>query len=285
MVRLLGDLETAANGPAARDAYTAQADGQAAEQAARPGRARGEQGPVFGAQGGPWEFNLRDLLRWADLTERSVLVVASNPASQQALAEDGALLLGERLRTAAERQEVSAVLAKIMNVQEAAALLMALKGVVWTPGMRRMYTLVNSGTDTSDLLGSFEQVDPGRRVQEAAGRVQHLALALTQQLLVNGPVTKPEGPQASLAGGQAAHIDATAETVAAALQEPPTPHAGGRAAPGTSLASRLLDVENIQAAWHQYCQTLQAERASGLESTPSSHTHQLQLLSHTVLQG
>ncbi|GFH15699.1 uncharacterized protein HaLaN_11975 [Haematococcus lacustris] len=106
MVRLLGDLETAANGPAARDAYTAQADGQAAEQAAGPGRAKGEQGPVFGAQGGPWEFNLRDLLRWADLTERSVLLSADQ--GQGAALEDAAehfamMLFSHRLRTEHDR--------------------------------------------------------------------------------------------------------------------------------------------------------------------------------------
>ncbi len=35
-------------------------------------------GRTFGAAGGPWEFNLRDLLRWCQLAEAAVPPAPSN---------------------------------------------------------------------------------------------------------------------------------------------------------------------------------------------------------------
>lgn len=40
-------------------------------------------GARFAAQGGPWEFNLRDLLRWADLTEGAVAETDAQQQQQQ----------------------------------------------------------------------------------------------------------------------------------------------------------------------------------------------------------
>eukprot|EP00798_Chlamydomonas_sp_ICE-L_P024873 gene24873-10534_t len=107
----------------------------------------------------------RDLFRWA---ERGAV-------GYQELAENGAMILGERLRSAEERQLVVDVLQTVMNVQDvyrregdapvnklSAALASdaapgsdqsdsadleamkgALRGVVWTRSMRRLYTLVD----------------------------------------------------------------------------------------------------------------------------------------------
>ncbi|GIL43447.1 hypothetical protein Vafri_918, partial [Volvox africanus] len=46
---------------------------------------------------------------------------------------------------------------------------------------------LTSGTDTSDLLGSFEQLEPERRVQEALEQVQQLVQSVSQQLLTTSP--------------------------------------------------------------------------------------------------
>lgn len=51
---------------------------------------------------------------------------------------------------------------------------------------------LTSGTDTGDLLGGFEQVEPARRVQEAARRAQAL-LAATAELLL--PALRPATTQ------------------------------------------------------------------------------------------
>lgn len=93
MVALLGAMDCAANGPAttgagstgsttagstANDRLAAalrKKEGQQQQQGA--GHAGGAR---FAAQGGPWEFNLRDLLRWADLTEGAVTAAAVAPA-------------------------------------------------------------------------------------------------------------------------------------------------------------------------------------------------------------
>ncbi|EFJ44763.1 hypothetical protein VOLCADRAFT_121252, partial [Volvox carteri f. nagariensis] len=56
-------------------------------------------------------------------------------------------------------------------------------------GMRLLEISLTSGTDTSDLLGSFEQLEPERRVQEASEQVQQLVQCVSQQLLTRGEGT------------------------------------------------------------------------------------------------
>ena len=51
---------------------------------------------------------------------------------------------------------------------------------------------LTSGTDTSDLLGGFEQVEPARKVQELAREAQALLAAAAELLL---PSLRPEQPQ------------------------------------------------------------------------------------------
>eukprot|EP00983_Pelagomonas_calceolata_P089558 1157325-Pelagomonas_calceolata.AAC.2 len=61
-------------------------------------------GARFAAQGGPWEFNLRDLLRWADLT---VSAVADRPAGEGA--GQGVQLQVDRSMTQQQQQQQQGV--------------------------------------------------------------------------------------------------------------------------------------------------------------------------------
>ncbi|KAK9809153.1 hypothetical protein WJX72_010301 [[Myrmecia] bisecta] len=208
----------------------------------------------FGGAGGPWEFNLRDLLRWCDLAEGAVPAPATareGPPEDQAGSLEAAvlhssrMLFVERLRTAADRQQALqliqdclgcplpphyrpsiAISPEVLQVGWAALprasasqqaspsngadthylqLLHSQKGLLesmaqcmqraWmciltggpgsgkTSSVRLLARLcgrqlvemaLTSGTDTSDLLGGFEQLEPQRRIQEAADAVQAL---------------------------------------------------------------------------------------------------------------
>ncbi|KAK9849644.1 hypothetical protein WJX84_000969, partial [Apatococcus fuscideae] len=105
----------------------------------------------------------RDLFKWAE----------RQPAGPQAFAEEGYLLLGERLRTHAEQADVQQALEATWRVKldmpdlyqregqqpfealqtqlgqgtdlapEEAAIQKSMSGIVWTPSMRRMYTLLD----------------------------------------------------------------------------------------------------------------------------------------------
>jgi hypothetical protein len=88
---------------------------------------------AFAAAGGPWEFNLRDLLRWCDLA------TAAAAAGSEAMELDGGggaaraarlqaaalhyarMLFAQRLRTAADRQHVARLVAEVFGPEEAAA--------------------------------------------------------------------------------------------------------------------------------------------------------------------
>lgn len=73
----------------------------------------------FAVAGGPWEFNLRDLLRWCHLAEAAVPAPPTGSAPDaQAAALDAAvrhfvrMLFVERLRTAQDREHAAAVVAE-----------------------------------------------------------------------------------------------------------------------------------------------------------------------------
>ena len=56
-------------------------------------------------------------------------------------------------------------------------------------GQKLIQIPLTPGTDTSDLLGSFEQVEPSRRLRESLGRVRSFAAsALKRQLLLCSPL-------------------------------------------------------------------------------------------------
>lgn len=58
----------------------------------------------FGLQGGPWEFNLRDILRWLQLlSSKAPLLVAANPSDFLNL------IFRQRFRTTKDRQEVDRI--------------------------------------------------------------------------------------------------------------------------------------------------------------------------------
>ena len=52
-------------------------------------------------------------------------------------------------------------------------------------GHRLLEIPLTPGTDTSDLLGSFEQLEPGRRLREAADLASACVTAFQQQLLLS----------------------------------------------------------------------------------------------------
>ncbi|GIL72550.1 hypothetical protein Vretifemale_2896, partial [Volvox reticuliferus] len=255
----------------------------------------------FAAAGGPWEFNLRDLLRWCELVEGSVHAPLPQQADRLSAADDmdtdakgeagsrgtihrdmeveaaasdaaaqhfAQMLFNHRLRTTEDRAKLLRLFATvwgslpvgwnqqppvllspetvvvgratvsrfadhggsaISTVAAAAAaatsqstsaastelqllprslpllesLLQALSNgwmalLVGGPssgktalarsaatlcGRRLLEISLTSGTDTSDLLGSFEQLEPERRLQEASEQVQQLVQSLSQQLL------------------------------------------------------------------------------------------------------
>lgn len=74
---------------------------------------------MFAGAGGPWEFNLRDLLRWCELAESAVPAAPAAAHQQQGPGEAAALdsavrhyaslLFLQRLRTEADRQHAAAV--------------------------------------------------------------------------------------------------------------------------------------------------------------------------------
>jgi hypothetical protein len=134
MVALLGQLDAAANGTTNSTTPSLQHGGpetshQHAAGAAKAGAGTGG-GARFAAQGGPWEFNLRDLLRWANLVEGGVapppLATALGPiqnggskaealqAAEHAALDEAAehyarMLFAHRLRTAADRERFAQV--------------------------------------------------------------------------------------------------------------------------------------------------------------------------------
>ena len=87
----------------------------------------------FAGAGGPWEFNLRDLLRWCELAESAVPAQQAQELAVEAAiaAEDGgeagaldgavqhyaSLLFVQRLRTAADRQHAAAAFAEAWGQQ------------------------------------------------------------------------------------------------------------------------------------------------------------------------
>ena len=62
----------------------------------------------FASAGGPWEFNLRDLLRWCDLAEAAVPAHESNAAlaMEAAVEHFSQMLFFERLRSPQDRQHL-----------------------------------------------------------------------------------------------------------------------------------------------------------------------------------
>ncbi|KJZ74088.1 hypothetical protein HIM_06537 [Hirsutella minnesotensis 3608] len=62
----------------------------------------------FGSQGGPWEFNLRDILRWLDLLN------SSDPLLHQARVDDFlSIIVRQRFRTNRDREEVDKLFARL----------------------------------------------------------------------------------------------------------------------------------------------------------------------------
>ena len=307
---------------------------------------------MFAGAGGPWEFNLRDLLRWCELAESAVppakeqtAAGGSGAESQgEAAALDAAvqhyasLLFLQRLRTAADRQHAAAVFAEAwegvqhgwlaslaqrpeLHVSPAAlkvgwaclprasstaaaaldggsggadvlsqlALLPSQLAVLesltecaargWmcllvgpaaggkTAAVRSLAALagqpllelsLTSGTDTSDLLGGFEQVEPARRVQELGREVQAL-LAAAAELLLAGAAPARAAPQLEQLGSAwqacaaAASLDAAAAACGAHVSAAPTAEAqhAQQVAAVAALQQVLAQLSQMLAGWSQ----------------------------------
>lgn len=260
MVDLLDAMQTAASPPplpASMGGPAAEAGGSGSGPAAAAAAAGMRD---FAVAGGPWEFNLRDLLRWCDLVEGAVpkppaAAMADGTAAE---AEAGALdaaaqhfalmLFAHRLRTHEDRAKLSklflaawgcspgswqaqppvaispatvvvgrAVLPRCVLPPAQSAPGVAASASAPTRPAQQLHLLpgslplleslltalsrgwmallvggggagkttlarsaaalcgvplvelaLTSGTDTSDLLGSFEQLEPERRVQEVS---------------------------------------------------------------------------------------------------------------------
>lgn len=105
----------------------------------------------------------------------------------------------------------------------------AVRSLAALAGQPLLELSLTSGTDTSDLLGGFEQVEPARKVQEAARQAQAL-LAATAELLL--PALRPSAAEhrqllASLgaawaACGASAGLDAAAASAGAVVAAAPS---------------------------------------------------------------
>jgi midasin len=193
---------------------------------------------IFGAVGGPWEFNLRDLLRWCELITSSTAATTMDHA--YIALHYAQMLFVNRMRTLEDRAHVLATLESFLpgslqvdpqfyltpqslqigwatlprhkfaneTLFEKHALLGAIAPLLesvaecislnWmcllvgpsgsgkTAVLRTLAQLsgrdllelpLNSGTDTSDLLGGFEQVDMVRK--------RHLLIALVEEVFTS----------------------------------------------------------------------------------------------------
>eukprot|EP00898_Chlorokybus_atmophyticus_P007316 jgi/Chlat1/7586/Chrsp63S07074 len=203
----------------------------------------------FGQQGGPWEFNLRDVLRWCHL------------CSDGSQADPGAyldMLYVQRMRTEEDRQHIRDLYSTVFGASaqndthppvfispdslqvgsvqltrhpqpqpETRTQMQFLRSTAWhvkslmrcvqqgwmcnlvgptsagktslvrmlaqiTGSTLHEYSLTNA-TDTSDLLGCFEQYDPNRKLGELSGRAHELLQQVASQLLVVPVHSSPEG--------------------------------------------------------------------------------------------
>lgn len=84
----------------------------AALQSAASQRPTSGRGP-FAAAGGPWEFNLRDLLRWCDLLGRTPLPTTDDQARDAAMVDAAEhyvhMLFAQRLRNDEDRERLCAI--------------------------------------------------------------------------------------------------------------------------------------------------------------------------------
>ena len=206
---------------------------------------------LFGNMGGPWEFNLRDLLRWCELINKAA-------ASVELLDWEGLavhyipILFLQRLRTSGDRSHALSILQQVWGANrfETSPRIPALRvdatsisignctlgrrahgswkstsqedllllksqmtqleclaecvrmqwmclvtgpsGTGKTALVRTLAQLcqrellelsLNSGTDTSDLLGGFEQVDCARKVEDLGNQIEGLLNTLSVSLL------------------------------------------------------------------------------------------------------
>ncbi|KAL4440107.1 hypothetical protein ABPG75_003108 [Micractinium tetrahymenae] len=324
---------------------------------------------VFAGAGGPWELNLRDLLRWCELAESAVPAAPAGADAQQGGGEAAALdsavqhyaslLFLQRLRTAADRRHAATVFAEawgadamwqgrqgqqpelhispealqvgwaclprtgptsagalngdsdsaglaaplallpgqlpvLESLAECAArgwmcLLVgpaaggktaAVRGLAALAGQPLLELSLTSGTDTSDLLGGFEQVEPARKVQEAARQAQALLAAAAELLLPALRPTAAEHQQllASLSAACAAcaasaGLDAAAAAAGAVVAAAPSAEA--------QHAQQLAAVQAVQAVLGQLQQVLgalrQLEGPSDGGATPEGSSLQQQV--------
>lgn len=202
---------------------------------------RATQAQTIGRHGAPWEFNLRDLLRWLHVLEQAPAVAAAGAPPPDPLAALSYLYLA-RFRTAVDRQAAARLFEQCFSCSAAPALaappallaptrallgrapmnrapaaahharwalvpsqLTCLEGMAMSVRLGLLTIVTGSAgagkssvvhllasltghplesvrlsaaSDTSDLLGSFEQSDPAHRIRAAARALAPLLAAL-----------------------------------------------------------------------------------------------------------
>ncbi|KAH6978698.1 hypothetical protein EDB82DRAFT_546712 [Fusarium venenatum] len=140
---------------------------------------------AFGSQGSPWEFNLRDVLRWLKLLD------SSDPLLRNAHVDDFLdIIVRQRFRTQRDREEVDNIFTlyhdinpihphsqpeRLPNIDiiprlaELESLMICVKQntvllehVAALAGKPLVVFPMNADIDTMDLVGGFEQADPLR---------------------------------------------------------------------------------------------------------------------------
>lgn len=232
----------------------------------------------FASTGGPWEFNLRDLLRWCELVGSRVeeaLHQAAVPDLAALVPACADVLFVERMRTSADRDHIRAVFRGTFDCaiapQPAAMLITPYSVTVGRTRLARAsmpesaeahYVLSNSrlpllsclaesvsqqwmcllvgpsacgktaavrtlarlagrslvemslttGTDTSDLLGGYEQLDPNKRGHLLKLSVDAVLAAMAGIALAGGEVLLAE--QLDAVAQSASHLSRSAEALA-----------------------------------------------------------------------
>lgn len=201
---------------------------------------------VFGYKGSPWEFNLRDLIRWCEVILHQNKETEFHPESSVTL------IYGDRMRTKSDKERINCIFQEIFNTnisgdaplpyvtmdrvyfgdvemlkaksdvnlhvlnQEPSGLLLrtqyrVLRSLISCVNLNWMAILVgssacgksnvvrtlaqltgnelrtlpvNSGMDTMDILGGFEQVDYNRNLEEISTKIERLVLCTVRDNLL-----------------------------------------------------------------------------------------------------
>ncbi|KAF6262490.1 hypothetical protein COO60DRAFT_1699221 [Scenedesmus sp. NREL 46B-D3] len=154
---------------------------------------------------------------------------------------------------------------------------------------------LTQGTDTSDLLGSFEQVEPARKVQELSEAAHQLLTTATQHLLLmgTGPQQQQQQQQQqvcvqAVCGLQEAwdsYSQTAAAAAGAAQQQLLQQQDADAAAAGSSGQQSVADTVQQLRQLHGLLQQLQQLPAQLSQHQQHQHPHHMQQLQLTQQQA